>query len=203
MVEKIRERIKNKLVLLYSVLRVYCFGFLSNCQEVIGKPVKRQPVLLLGRGLIKFCDNVQIGYFPSAFFFSNYSHIEARHQDAKIIIGENTVINNNVVIIAEHKSIIIGENCLMGTNVEIINSDFHTVSFKKRGIKPPICEDVFIGDNVMLGNNVKILKGVHIGEGCFIGGGAIVTKNIPPMAIVGGNPAKVIRFIDDDAKCTE
>lgn len=53
---------------------------------------------------------------------------------------------------------------------------------------------VFIGNDVFIGANVTILSGVKIGDGAVIGAGAVVTKDIPPYAIVGGVPAKVIRF---------
>lgn len=55
-------------------------------------------------------------------------------------------------------------------------------------------KDVIIEDGVWVGCNVTILKGVHIGKGSVIAAGSIVTKDVPPYSIVGGNPAKVIKF---------
>ena len=55
-------------------------------------------------------------------------------------------------------------------------------------------EKTIIGDNVFLGANSVVLAGVTIGDGAIIGAGAVVTKNIPKYAIVGGNPAKIIRY---------
>ena len=51
-----------------------------------------------------------------------------------------------------------------------------------------------IGDNVWLGASVKVLDGVSIGEGAIIAAGAVVTEDIPPFAIAGGIPAKVIKL---------
>lgn len=51
-----------------------------------------------------------------------------------------------------------------------------------------------IGDDVWIGNNALIKQGVSIGNGAIIGMGSVVTKNIPPYAIVGGVPAKIIRY---------
>ena len=51
-----------------------------------------------------------------------------------------------------------------------------------------------IGDDVWIGTNVIILPGVNVGSHCIIGAGAIVTKDVPDYAIVGGNPAKIIRM---------
>lgn len=65
------------------------------------------------------------------------------------------------------------------------------------------CEDghfAIIGNDVWIGENVTIKGGVTIGDGAVIGMNALVTKDVPPYAIVGGNPAKIIRYrFDDDA----
>lgn len=55
-------------------------------------------------------------------------------------------------------------------------------------------EEIYIGNDVWIGSSVKILPGIHIGNGAVIGAGAIVTKDVPPYAIVGGIPAKIIRY---------
>lgn len=58
--------------------------------------------------------------------------------------------------------------------------------------------DVIIGNDVWLGRDCKIMSGVTIGDGAVVAAGAIVTENIPPYAIVGGIPAKVIRYRFDE-----
>ena len=55
-------------------------------------------------------------------------------------------------------------------------------------------KDVTIGNDVWIGARVTILAGVTIGDGAVIGAGAVVTKDVPPYAVVGGVPAKIIRF---------
>lgn len=55
-------------------------------------------------------------------------------------------------------------------------------------------KEIYIGNDVWIGSSVKIMPGVHIGNGAVIGAGAIVTKDVPPYAIVGGVPAKIIKY---------
>lgn len=57
---------------------------------------------------------------------------------------------------------------------------------------------VSIGRNCWFGANVFLIPGVSIGEGCIVAGGAVVTKNFPPLCVIGGNPAKVIKKRDPE-----
>ena len=58
--------------------------------------------------------------------------------------------------------------------------------------------DIIVGNDVWIGENAHIMSGVTIGDGAIIGSEALVTKDIPPYAIVGGNPAKIIRYRFDE-----
>ena len=61
-----------------------------------------------------------------------------------------------------------------------------------------ITKRIIIGDCVWLGNRVMIIGNVNIGEGAIIAAGAVVTKDVPSCAIVGGNPAKVLKYRDKE-----
>ena len=88
----------------------------------------------------------------------------------------------------------IGDDCLIGHNTTIatLNHDFNP---QRRADLIP--KKVRIENKVWIGSDCTILPGVTIGEGAIIGAGSVVTKNIPPNTIAVGNPAKVIRKIED------
>ncbi|ELB2930005.1 CatB-related O-acetyltransferase, partial [Vibrio alginolyticus] len=54
--------------------------------------------------------------------------------------------------------------------------------------------EVEIGNDVWIGANSTILSGIKIGNGAVVAAGSVVTKNVPPYAVVGGNPAEVIKY---------
>lgn len=176
--------------------RIFFFRTLSS-NRFKGHPTLNQPLQTAGNGRIEFTGCVNIGVFPSPFFFSTYAYIEARNKNASVSIGHDTWINNNFTCIAEHKEISIGNNVLIGTCVEIFDSDFHGLNVSDRMISKFECaKSVIIEDDVFIGSNVKILKGVRIGRGTILANGSIVLKDIPPFVIAGGNPTGVIRKLD-------
>ena len=111
--------------------------------------------------------------------------------DPKIIIGNNFYCNAFCQFLGD---ITIGENVMIGPKT-IIWGRVHGISLgkpmnKQEHIKKPIV----IGNDVWIGGNVTILKGVKISDGAVVGAGSVVVKNIPPNAIVVGNPAKIIKY---------
>jgi maltose O-acetyltransferase len=176
--------------------RIWQYRLLSNAVLDGVKPHLRQPLQAIGSGVIEFEKGVSIGFFPSPFFFSSYAYLDVRNKTSKIVIGENTSINNGFVAIAEHTSIKIGARVLIGTNVEIFDSDFHGINLSDRNTsKPEWARSVEVGDDVFIGSNVRICKGVTIGAGSVIANGSIVTHDVPVGVIAAGNPAVIVRRI--------
>lgn len=110
-------------------------------------------------------------------------------EGAKLKIGDSFV-NREVKIIC-NKSITIGDDCIiaMGTVIRDNDGGNHQIFDPNYENAKPIV----IGNHVWLGENVMLLKGVTIGEGAIVAASSLVTKDVPPHALVAGSPAKIIR----------
>ena len=107
--------------------------------------------------------------------------------NAELLIGSGYMNKNSCIKF--YKRIEIGENVKISEGVKIRDSDNHTIKGKEGEDTKPI----IIKDNVWIGMNTIILKGVTIGEGAVVAAGAVVNKDVPAHALVGGVPAKVIK----------
>jgi len=96
-------------------------------------------------------------------------------------IGRNVRLFGRVDRVNPHL-VSIGDNVVVGLGSRIITHG------PIKGGRP-----VTIGSDVYVGADVIILPGVTIGDGCLIGAGSVVTRDVPPMSIAAGNPARVLR----------
>lgn len=113
-----------------------------------------------------------------------------------ISIGDNSGIGINCRV---RGPLDIGDNVMMGPDVVILTNSHNfgrtDIPMNAQGHAAP--KKVSIGNDVWIGTRVIILPGVTVGNGVIIGAGAVVTKDIPDMAVVGGCPAKLIKFRDN------
>ncbi|WP_303047812.1 acyltransferase [Thalassospira lucentensis] len=104
-----------------------------------------------------------------------------------IQIGENSIVGPRTVMLSQGGIVI-------GKNVNI--SGFSFIISQEHNVSSPSLETtlatVKIDDFAWLATNVTILPGVHVGKGALVAAGAVVTKDVPPHTVVGGNPARKI-----------
>src|SRR6185312_15938973 len=105
-----------------------------------------------------------------------------------ISIGSNCIINKKVLLDGRGGKLLIGNNVDIAqeTNIWTLEHDVHDDDHKDIGA------DVIIEDYVWIASRVTILPGVRIGRGAVVASCALVNKDVPAMAIVGGVPAKII-----------
>lgn len=108
-----------------------------------------------------------------------------------IHLGKNVFINSGCKF-QDQGGIHIGDDVLIGHNVVIATLN-HELDPNKRGDLYP--SPVRIEEKVWIGANATILPGVKVGSGAVVAAGAVVSKDVEPMTIVGGVPAKVIKNI--------
>lgn len=162
--------------------------------------------------------NVQL---RRGFFIKKYSSSEIRigansclncgvyALGGSILIGENAYIGSSDIM--SSCSIVVGKNVIISDDCIIMDNNNHPTSMKQREImsechnffcdlwhwKHATSKPVIIEDNVWIGKRAIILKGVTIGKGSIVAIGAVVTKDVRPGTIVGGNPATELKVIND------
>lgn len=173
---KIYKRMKKKLLLIlyYCIVR-----HLPATYFPLGMFFNTVRVAVL-RGLMEIGDDTRV---QPGFKFG---------QRDVIVIGHHCQVNENVYI----QSALIGNHVMIAQQVAILavthnfdRFDVPIILQGSTGVRP-----VTIKDDVWIGRNAVIMPGITIENGVIVGAGAVVTKNIPAYAIVGGVPAKIIRY---------
>lgn len=122
-----------------------------------------------------------------------------------VSVGENSYGELNVTTFSDRHRLIIGKYVSIAQQVTFLLDVEHrldcisTYPFKVKVLKSERQEafakgDIVVDDDVWIGYGATVMSGVHIGQGAVVAAGAVVSKDVPPYAIVGGVPAKVVRY---------
>lgn len=136
------------------------------------------------------------------FSIGDYSTIEdfatVNNGVGDVFIGDRTRIGLGCTIIGPVK---IGNDIMLAQNIVIsgLNHSYENLSLpiSTQGVT---ISSIEIDDETWIGANSVIVAGVKIGKHCVIAGGSVVTKNVPPYSIVGGNPAKILKQYNFDTQ---
>jgi acetyltransferase-like isoleucine patch superfamily enzyme len=117
-----------------------------------------------------------------------------------ISVGRNVFINQNCTFY-DLGGLDIGDDVMIGPNVNLITSGHPLEPSRRRdGV---IARPIVLERNVWIAAGATIIGGVRVGENSVVAAGAVVTKDVPPNTLVGGNPARHIRSIHDTAAPAE
>ncbi len=168
---KISDIFSNSIMVLRGALksaRLNKSGKLLRCEKAV-RIMKRDGEILVG-------DRVLL-----------HRYVKLSAYGGKIDIGNNTYIGDRTEV-HSGESVKIGNNVNIAWDCNILDRDYHGFESETE-----IKKNVTICDNVWIGCRCTVLKGVTIGEGSVVAAGSVVTKDVPPKCLAGGNPAKIIK----------
>lgn len=108
--------------------------------------------------------------------------------EGDVVIGDRVTIKSGVFL---WNGVRLEDDVFIGPNVTFTNDLFPR---SKRHLEE--FENIIVGKGASIGANSTILPGIHIGSGAMIGAGSVVVKDVPSNAVVIGNPAKIVRYLD-------
>ncbi|GGE55706.1 transferase family hexapeptide repeat protein [Pedobacter psychrotolerans] len=196
-IKKFRQyRSKKKLATVFSFIQNGNSFFLEQFNLDVFFPLKDKKYLIIGDNSMLDCQ------------------ITFESTEGKVIVGNRSFVGNSHLI--SRNKIEIGNDVFIAWGGYIYDHDSHSLDYRERqnDITDQLLDykagrsfitnknwsvvnskPIIICDHVWIGMNCLILKGVTIGEGAIVGAGSVVTKDVEPWTIVGGNPAKKIKDI--------
>lgn len=164
---------------------------------MISKVIRKLLLYILNKELIKYKNSFKE-------FGVNSKLINYIGKFPWVNVPENIVIGNDTHIGGGFNfdgsgGLYIGDHVHIAMNCTIFTFNHNFLSMKEMPYDNTyIYKSVQIEDYVWIGANVSIVPGIKIGRGAIIGMGAVITKDVPECAIVGGNPAKILKYRDKE-----
>ena len=113
------------------------------------------------------------------------------HLSGDVTLGADCSVNVSTVV---RGTVAVGDGVRIGGQTSLLGFNHGTDPAAPIRTQPLTTRGITVGDDVWVGSHVVVLDGVTIGAGVVVGAGAVVTRDVPAGAIVGGNPARVIRW---------
>jgi acetyltransferase-like isoleucine patch superfamily enzyme len=118
-------------------------------------------------------------------------------------VGKRCKISSHTFVC---EGVTIEDNVFVGHNVAFINDSYPRATTEEGGLQTEA--DWKVGRTVVkkgasIGSGCTILANITIGENALVGAGSVVTKDVPPNSIVAGNPARILRYIDQPSEVTK
>lgn len=166
------------------ILRIWRLAWLRS--QIDGHvPVSSQfdgPVHLAGRVRLQMGEHCRLG---RGVFFETCG--------GQITLGSRVRINGGSVFVS-YTCISIGNDCLIGEYVSIRDANHGTGPGAPMRTQTHVSAPIVIGDDVWIARGAVVLKGVTIGSGAVVAANSVVNRDVPPGAIVGGSPARVLKM---------
>lgn len=186
-----------------SIIRHIYTGYFKRYFRSFGRKSVINPAFLMLEGpqYISIGKNCYIGSHVQLTAWDSYL---SQTFTPQIIIGDNCSIGDDSHITAINR-IILGKNILLGKKI-LITDNAHGASERNLldidPLKRPLCTkgEIKIDDNVWIGEKSSIIGGVHIGKGCIIAANSVVTKDVPPYCVIAGNPARIIKNLNQNTQ---
>ena len=153
-------------------------------------------------------DAVRIGEASGAYDRANF----VVGPGGRVRVGDYTILNGTYIVC--NREVVIGNHCLLAWGSVITDSWFGMTGCspgQRRSVLVSASEDPFrrlhspaepkpvtVEDNVWVGFGAVVLPGVTLGRGCIVGSKTIISEDVPPYAVVVGDPPRLIRYLDPD-----
>lgn len=148
-----------------------------------------------------------MGFASGNYAFGNY----LVGKEGKVEVGKYVILNATNIIC--NQSITIGDHCMFGWGAMVADSwlnSFSTPAERRKLLKQAAhnkdryldlgryAKPIVIEDNVWVGFDAVILPGVRLGQGCIVGCKTIITEDVPPYAVITGNPPRIVKYLEQN-----